>query len=94
MDILNITPIDGRYRKKTLVLNNFFSEYGFIKYRLRIEIEYFLFLQKILGFILSENEIDNINDIFNNFTPQNCLSVKKIEESCSHDVKALEYYIR
>lgn len=94
MDILNITPIDGRYRNKTSILNHYFSELGFIKYRLTVEIKYLLFLSKKLKINIKEEEIDSINNIIKNFDCQECMRIKLYEYDCNHDVKAIEYYLR
>ena len=94
MDILNITPIDGRYRNKTSILNHYFSELGFIKYRLTVEIKYLLFLSKKLNITIKEKEIVRINNIIKNFDCQECMRIKLYEHDCNHDVKAIEYYLR
>lgn len=94
MDILNITPIDGRYRNKTSILNHYFSELGFIKYRLTVEIKYLLFLSKKLKITNNEEEIDSINNIIKKFDCQECMRIKLYEQECNHDVKAIEYYLR
>lgn len=94
MNILNISPIDGRYKNKTSILNNYFSEFGFTKYRLMIEIKYLLFLHNILNLKIDNESIENIHKITKNFDSPECLKVKLYEAECNHDVKAIEYYIR
>lgn len=94
MDILNISPIDGRYKKNTEICNEYFSEFGFMKYRLKIEIEYLLFIIKLLKIDISTININEISNIINNFNPKECLIIKDFEKKCNHDVKSIEYYIR
>lgn len=93
-----ISPIDGRYGSKTEVLAPFFSEYGLIKYRVLIEIEYLIFLnsQKIKGFEipLTSNEINVLRNIYHHFTEQDAQKIKDIEKTTNHDVKAVEYFIK
>ena len=94
MDILCISPIDGRYKNKTSGLNEFFSELGLIKYRLKIETSYLLFLFKKIGISLSEDEKKKITSLVKNFDSQECMKIKLYEHECNHDVKAVEYYMR
>jgi adenylosuccinate lyase len=94
MSFLNITPIDGRYNSKTRRLSGYFSEFGFMKYRLEVELKYFIFLNKLLEnreVISRENEI---LEILNNFSVEHCQRIKDIEVTCNHDVKSVEYFIR
>lgn len=94
MDILNITPIDGRYNAKTRRLSNYFSEFGFMKYRVEVEVKYLLFLGKQLEFDeLIKNEAQ-VLDIYNLFNTEDCLKIKEIEKTCNHDVKSVEYFLR
>ena len=94
MEILkNISPIDGRYNNKTVLLKEYFSEYAFMKYRVKMEIEYLVFLIKTLE-LPFENDITNILNIYNNFTLEDCTEIKNIEYTTNHDVKAVEYFIR
>ena len=92
--LLNISPIDGRYSEKTQVLKAYFSEYALMKYRIEIEIKYFLFLINVLDKNLESKYLEYISDIFNNFSIDDCLKIKKYESKCNHDVKAVEYFIR
>jgi adenylosuccinate lyase len=94
MSVLNITPIDGRYNSKTRRLSNYFSEFGFIKYRLEVEIKYLIFLGKQLEIddIISNENI--ILDIYKLFNLKDCDRIKEIELTCNHDVKSIEYFIR
>ena len=94
MDILNITPIDGRYNAKTRRLSNYFSEFGFMKYRVEVEIKYLIFLGRQLEIEeLVENEA-KILEIYNLFSLEDCLKIKEFEKTCNHDVKSVEYFIR
>jgi adenylosuccinate lyase len=92
--LLNISPIDGRYKKKTRDLNTFFSEYGLIKYRLMIEIKYLILLINILKLEVSNKEHEKINNIIYKFNYNEANKIKEYEKKCNHDVKAIEYYIR
>lgn len=92
-----ISPIDGRYRSKCESLDNYFSEYALIKYRLKVEIEYFIALCDLsLPELpeLSHIECETLRDIYRQFSPDDALRVKDIEKITNHDVKAVEYYIK
>ncbi len=92
-----ISPIDGRYRKKTESLSKYFSEESLIKYRLKIEIEYFIALCKIpLPELKKFNSklFKNLRNIYINFSKNDAIKIKKIERKTNHDVKAVEYYIK
>ena len=96
-NILSISPIDGRYYSKTESLSAYFSEFGLIKYRVFVEIEYFLALSKlpIENFKnLSEKDRKNIRSIYQNFTHHDALNIKEIENEINHDVKAVEYFLK
>ena len=92
-----ISPIDGRYRKKLEVLSNYFSEFALIKYRVFIEIQYFIALWELeipqLS-KLSKNSVKNIEQIFLGFSIEDAMHIKEIEEKINHDVKAVEYFIK
>lgn len=98
LDVLTaITPIDGRYRGKTVALASYFSEYALIKYRVRVEIEYFITLcelplPQLKDFDHSKFEV--LRDIYRNFSEDNARRVKDIEKVTNHDVKAVEYFIK
>lgn len=98
MESLNaISPIDGRYRDKVSDLENYFSEASLIRYRVMIEIEYFISLCELPIPQLSEfqhEKFDTLRDIFINFTIEDAKKVKEIEAVTNHDVKAVEYFIR
>ena len=92
-----ISPIDGRYRSKTEELSEFFSEKALIKYRLLVEIEYFISLTEIKLNNFKKWDIkmnESIRDIYRNFNDNDAKEVKMIEKSTNHDVKAVEYFIK
>jgi len=92
-----ISPIDGRYRDKTNELENYFSEYGLIKYRVLVEIEYFIALCEIPLPQLSDinkNVFDTLRKIYLDFTVDDAQKIKDIEKVTNHDVKAVEYFIK
>ena len=92
-----ISPIDGRYRSKTEPLANYFSEYALIRYRLRVEIEYFITLCELPLPQLADMDhrlFDRLRDIYRNFNEENARRVKDIEKITNHDVKAVEYFIK
>ncbi len=92
-----ISPIDGRYRSKVDSLANFFSEEALIKYRVMVEIEYFIALCELeLPQLpkLSQDRVDSLRNIFENFNVDDALAIKEIERTTNHDVKAVEYFIK
>jgi adenylosuccinate lyase len=92
-----ISPIDGRYRNTTDALSDYFSEYALIKYRILVEVEYFIALSRIpLPQLesLNEDNFEQLRDIYRTFTVENAQAVKEIEKITNHDVKAVEYYIK
>ncbi|NPD93069.1 adenylosuccinate lyase [Xylanibacter muris] len=97
-DVLTaISPIDGRYRGKTEPLALYFSEYALIRYRIKVEIEYFIALCELPLPQLKDfdnNLFEQLRDIYRNLTPENARRVKDIEKVTNHDVKAVEYYIK
>ena len=98
LDMLTaISPIDGRYREKTKELAGYFSEYALIRYRVRVEIEYFITLCELPLPQLQDfdhNLFEPLRDIYRNFTEQDAQRVKDIEKVTNHDVKAVEYFIK
>ncbi|MBQ1799948.1 MAG: adenylosuccinate lyase [Prevotella sp.] len=98
LDLLTaISPIDGRYRNKTSKLADYFSEYALIRYRIRVEIEYFIALCELpLPQLASFDKslFERIRDIYRKFGVSNAQGVKDIESVTNHDVKAVEYYIK
>ena len=95
-ELLNISPVDGRYMNKTKELVDFFSEYALIKYRVTVEIKWLLFLldKKIVNDKITKDEKDKILSILKKFNLEEALIVKKIEEVTKHDVKSCEYYLQ
>lgn len=92
-----ISPIDGRYRDKTELLAGYFSEYALIRYRVRVEIEYFIALCELpLPQLVSLDKtlFEQLRDIYRNFGEEEARRVKAIEEVTNHDVKAVEYFIK
>jgi adenylosuccinate lyase len=101
MTILNelnaVSPIDGRYRSKTSSLSKYFSEEALIKYRVLVEIEYFIALCEIPLPQLKDvnpNVFESLRDIYRNFSTENALWIKETEKVTNHDVKAVEYFIK
>lgn len=90
-----ISPVDGRYRGQLASLAPYFSEYGLIKYRVRVEIEYLLFLaeKKIIKLPASVKPA-KLRALYNNFTEEDAQTIKATERITNHDVKAVEYFIK
>ncbi len=96
-ELTAISPIDGRYRGKTASLAAYFSEYALIRYRIRVEIEYFITLCELpLPQLANFNHalFEPLRDIYRNFTEEDAARVKEIEKTTNHDVKAVEYFIK
>jgi adenylosuccinate lyase len=92
-----ISPIDGRYRSKCEVLANYFSEYALIKYRVRVEIEYFIALCELPLEQLKQVDssiFSQLRAIYENFSEEDAQKIKDIEKVTNHDVKAVEYFIK
>lgn len=92
-----ISPIDGRYREKTKNLALFFSEFALIKYRVKVEIEYFIALCEIPLPQLKDVEASifpKLQSIYENFSENDAVAIKNIERVTNHDVKAVEYFIK
>ena len=92
-----ISPIDGRYSEKCRKLSNYFSEESLIKYRVLVEIEYFLKLTEsnIPNFKdFPKNQVENIKKIYKDFNNKDAVLVKEIEKETNHDVKAVEYFVK
>ena len=92
-----VSPIDGRYRSKTECLADYFSEYALIRYRVRVEIEYFITLCELpLPQLENFNSalFEQLRDIYRNFDETSAARVKEIEKTTNHDVKAVEYFIK
>ena len=95
--ILSISPVDGRYKSVTQPLSEYFSEFALIKYRVYVEIEYFLALTtlpiKDINSISPETK-KKIKKIYQDFSENDALRIKEIEKEINHDVKAVEYFIK
>ncbi len=92
-----ISPIDGRYRKSTEDISRYFSEFALIRYRVFVEIEYFIALYEIkLPELknIKKSEIKNLREIINNFSINDAKRIKKIEEKINHDLKSVEYFLK
>jgi len=92
-----ITPVDGRYASKTAELTHYFSEFALIKYRVRVEIEYFIALCETGVEQLADVDSDlfePLRDIYRNFQTEDAQKIKDIEKVTNHDVKAVEYFIK
>lgn len=92
-----ISPVDGRYRSKAEAFSPYFSEYGLIKYRVKIEVEYFIALCRNGIPQLSdvtEDQFDNIRKIYSEFSLEDARKIKGIEKITNHDVKAVEYFVK
>jgi adenylosuccinate lyase len=91
-----ISPLDGRYYGITQPLAPYFSEYGLIRYRVRVEVEYFIALTYTLpelSVIQKESE-PGLRSLYENFTPADAGAIKDIEKTTNHDVKAVEYFLK
>ncbi len=93
-----ISPVDGRYHRQTAALANYFSEFALIKYRVQVEIEYFIALCQYplpeLAAVLTPENTDNLRNIYIHFSEKQALAIKEIEKTTNHDVKAVEYFIK
>ncbi len=96
-ELTAVSPVDGRYRDKTEALSPYFSEYGLIRYRIMVEVEYFIALcgsgvPDLAG--VTEAQIEQLRGIYAAFEPSDAQKVKEIEKVTNHDVKAVEYYVK
>lgn len=92
-----ISPVDGRYRNKCASLDNYFSEYALIRYRVRVEVEYFISLCEISLPQLAgvdHTVFPELRKIYQDFTTDDAMKIKEIESVTNHDVKAVEYFIK
>lgn len=98
MSIKSISPLDGRYSKNAAPLRAYFSEFGLIKYRIHVEIEWLIMMSERpeISHVreLNDSEKDFLRSLVTGFDEQKALIVKEIEEETRHDVKAVEYYIK
>jgi len=97
-ELTAISPVDGRYRSKTESLAKYFSEFGLIKYRVQVEVEYLIYLNSIglKGFdtAFTPEQIDGLRAVYQNFTEAKALTIKETEKTTNHDVKAVEYFLK
>jgi adenylosuccinate lyase len=89
-----ISPIDGRYRKQLHHLDEYFSEYALMKYRVLVEVEYLLFLSEKKLFSLSAKTVQQLKTLAEEFSIEQAAEIKSIEAKTNHDVKAVEYFIK
>src|SRR5947209_15493072 len=89
-----ISPIDGRYRNQLQHLDAYFSEFALIKYRVFVEVQYLLFLSSKKFFSISPEVEKVLNRLKTDFSADDALQIKKIEQTTNHDVKAVEYFIK
>ncbi|MBC7874339.1 MAG: adenylosuccinate lyase, partial [Ferruginibacter sp.] len=92
--LTSISPVDGRYRKQVQHLDEYFSEYALIKYRIRVEVEYLLFLEQKKFFKLPGKTIKRLQKLAEDFGPEDAQEIKQIEFTTNHDVKAVEYFLK
>jgi len=92
-----ISPVDGRYYRQTEPLSDYFSEYALIRYRVFVEVEYFIALCEIpipqLASI-DKKQVNLLREVYQNFSEENANSIKEIEKTTNHDVKAVEYFLK
>ena len=97
MELNNLTaisPVDGRYRKQVAHLDEYFSEYALIKYRVKVEVAYFNFLSDKKFFKLPAKTKQALNQLAENFSLTDAEQIKQIEATTNHDVKAVEYFLK
>ena len=96
--ITALSPLDGRYSRQTSPLQGLMSEYGLIKARITVEIEWFIALSENAGIPevpkFSEETNQALRNIYINFAPSDANAVKEIEKTTNHDVKAVEYWLK
>lgn len=96
-ELTAISPVDGRYRSKTEDLAAYFSEFGLIKYRVKVEVEYFIALCELPLPQLKEvnsGVFSDLRNIYQNFSEKDAQTIKTIEKTTNHDVKAVEYFLK
>jgi adenylosuccinate lyase len=92
--LLAVSPIDGRYRKNLSRLSDYFSEYALIRYRVQVEVEYFIALSEAHFFPLSNAQQKALRKLYTQFSIEDAQRVKEIESVTNHDVKAVEYLLK
>lgn len=98
-ELTAISPIDGRYRQKSVALADFFSEFGLIRYRVAVEVMYFIALCRLplpsLAALVADTEcLDKMQDWYKNFSLDDARQIKQTERITNHDVKAVEYFVK
>ncbi|MBP8249664.1 MAG: adenylosuccinate lyase [Chitinophagales bacterium] len=96
-ELLNISPIDGRYHSKVAELGQYFSEYALMKFRIYVEVEYFIAMTELPIAQLKDFDSDNrgkLRNIYKKFNIDDCQQIKATEAKINHDVKAVEYFIK
>ena len=97
MELQNLTaisPVDGRYRNQLQHLDQYFSEFALIRYRVQVEIDYFLFLAEKKFFTLSAQQQKALKEVVAGFTVEKAVEIKNLESVTNHDVKAVEYFLK
>ncbi|MBX9783535.1 MAG: adenylosuccinate lyase [Chitinophagaceae bacterium] len=97
MELQNLTaisPIDGRYRNQLQHLDTYFSEYALIRYRIHVEVEYFIFLAEKNFFKLSPAAVKALRKVVSDFSVEKAAEIKNLESVTNHDVKAVEYFLK
>src|SRR5437773_12077342 len=92
-----LSPVDGRYRSKVEVLDQYFSEYALIRYRVYVEVEYFIALvEQNLPQLKSfdRSKFEALRNLYRKFSDEDATGIKEIEKTTNHDVKAVEYFLR
>lgn len=89
-----VSPIDGRYRSQVQQLDEYFSEFGLIKYRIKVEAAYLLFLEKKKLIKLGGKLAKHLRELSEAFTVEQAMAIKEIEKTTNHDVKAVEYFLK
>jgi adenylosuccinate lyase len=89
-----ISPLDGRYRRQLEELSPYFSEFALIRYRVLVEVEYFIALSGQKLFSLSKSQITELRKIYQQFSVENAQTIKDTEKVTNHDVKAVEYFVK
>ncbi|MBM3415184.1 MAG: adenylosuccinate lyase [Bacteroidetes bacterium] len=92
--LTSLSAVDGRYRKQVQHLDEYFSEYSLMKYRILVEIEYLLYLGKRKLFKLPRKCIKHLQKLAEDFGPEDAQEIKQIEFTTNHDVKAVEYFLK
>ncbi len=96
-ELTAVSPVDGRYRSKTASLAPYFSEFGLMRYRVMVEVEYFIRLGMTVPAVqqaIDEVEVDTRRNIYKDFSIEDAQQIKHIEATTNHDVKAVEYFIK